>query len=463
MATPASDASRAKDWQAHLDAFKWRRAIQDAGGRNLMNHPLIVAALCLVCLTACAARASDALTTTQSTRFSIADFGAIGDGAALNTLAIQKTIDHAAALGGGTVVIPAGVFRSGAVFLKVGVNLELERGAVLKGSTDIGDYPLTKTRIEGHFQQWVPALVNADGVDHLRISGEGTLDGSGKPFWDEFWRRIGADPNTKNLDVPRPRLLFIENASDVQISGIRLKDSGFWNLHLYRCRDSLISGLDISAPAKSPSTDGTDIDSSQNITIQNCHISVDDDCICLKGSKGPFALDDKESPPVEHIRVRGCTFGEGDSVLTVGSEATIVRDVVVESCTVTSAATKRMNVVRLKLRPDTPQMYSDIHFRDITVAGEGQLISIEPWKQYFDLQGQPAPARSVSNLTITNIKGTCGSFGTIEGNKGDLIENIVLENIDLELKHPKPRIEKVSNLIVRNVKINGADYAGPQP
>ena len=75
---------------------------------------------------------------------------------------------------------------------------------------------------------------------------------------------------------------------------------------------------------KCPSTDGTDVDSCQNVTIRGCTYRVDDDCVCLKGSKGPFALDDKDSPPVEHIRVENCTFERGHGVVTLGSEATIV-------------------------------------------------------------------------------------------------------------------------------------------
>ena len=74
---------------------------------------------------------------------------------------------------------------------------------MLKGSTNVSDYPRMRTRIEGHFEPWLPALVNADKVDHLRITGEGALDGNGKPFWDEFLTRRRADHSTKNLDVPR--------------------------------------------------------------------------------------------------------------------------------------------------------------------------------------------------------------------------------------------------------------------
>jgi alpha-L-rhamnosidase len=394
----------------------------------------------------------------------ITDHGAIGDGTNLNTEAIQKTIDQVAASGGGTVIIPEGVFLSGAIFLKAGVSLHLDRNAVLKGSTNVSDYPRMMTRIEGHFQPWLPALVNADKVDHLRITGEGTLDGSGKPFWDEFRRRVRADRTTKNLDVERPRLVFIENSQDVQISGIHLKDSGFWNLHLYRCREVVLDGLDIQAVPGSPSTDGTDIDSSQNVTIRGCHYAVNDDCIALKGSKGLLALEDKDSPPVEHIHVSDCTFERGGSFVTCGSEATIVRDVVVERCKASGSENRGMSMVRLKLRVDTPQTYEEIHFRDITLAGAGNLISVQPWRQYSELkEGQKPPKHLVRNVTLSNIKGSFGTFGGIRGNPDDRIEQVTFENIDVQLSAatPLPQLSGITNLVIKAVKINGADYTGP--
>ena len=179
---------------------------------------------------------------------SVCDFGAVGDGETLNTSRIQTAIDQLSAKGGGTLVIPEGVFLSGAIFLKPGVNLRLDEGAVLKGSTNITDYPRMKTRIEGQFTNWIPALVNADQCDHLRITGPGTLDGSGQVFYTAFWNARDRDPKVTNLAVERPRLAFIQNSSDVQVLGIKFKDSGFWNLHLYRCADVLIEKVRFEAP-----------------------------------------------------------------------------------------------------------------------------------------------------------------------------------------------------------------------
>lgn len=386
-------------------------------------------------------------------QLSAADAGTVPDGKTLNTQKLQAAIDRLASQRGGTLVVPAGTFLTGALFLRPGVHLHLENGAVLKGSTDTADYPKRRTRIEGHFQEWLPALINADGCDHLRIDGQGTLDGSGAPFWQAFWTRIHADRSTTNLDVPRPRLAFIENSRDVQISGLTFKDSGFWNLHLYRCRQVLVDNVRFEVPdgVRCPSTDGTDIDSCQHVTIRGCAYRVDDDCVCLKGSKGPFAMDDHDSPPVEHIRVENTTFERGGGIATLGSEATVVRDLVVESCTVHG----RVPVVRLKLRPDTPQIYEDLHYRNITLAGQGPIFDVRPWKQYFDLKGQPPPRSTVRNVTVNGIHGSFGSFGIIRGNPGQsTLSGFTLENMDVQLSDPRLAVDNAIDVAVKNVTVN---------
>ncbi len=390
------------------------------------------------------------------------DAGAVADGKTLNTEKLQAAIDHLAAQQGGTLVIPQGTFLSGALFFKPGVHLRLESGGVLKGSTDIRDYPKRRTRIEGHFQVWLPALINADGCDHFRIEGQGTLNGNGAPFWHEFWTRLRANHKTTNLDVPRPRLAFIENSRGVQISGITFKDSGFWNLHLYRCQQTLVENVRFEVPdgVRCPSTDGTDIDSCQHVTIRGCTYRVDDDCVCLKGSKGPFAMQDHDSPPVEHIRIENNTYERGGGVATLGSEATIVRDVVVESCRVLG----RVPIVHLKLRPDTPQLYEDLHYRNITLEGQkddtrGQIFEVRPWMQYFDLKGQPRPKSTVRNVTVNGIKGSFGSFGVIRGNPGQTtLSGFKLENINVQLRNPKLTVAPGIGVTVENVIVNNKPF-----
>jgi alpha-L-rhamnosidase len=397
--------------------------------------------------------------TAAENQLSIAAAGAAGDGVTLDTAAIQKAIDQLAAKGGGTLVIPQGEFLSGAIFLKPGVNLHLDKGAVLKGSTNILDYPEMETRIEGHFQVWIPALLNASNVDHLRITGEGTIQGGGKPFWDAFWKARAADKNITNLAVKRPRNIFIQDSKDVRISGISLRESGLWNLHLFRCKNVLVENVDIRTPRRAPSTDGIDVDSCQNVKIRGCYISVDDDNVVIKGNKGTSALDDKTIPPDEHIRISGCTFGLGDSALTLGSEATLVRDVVIENCKLTG--TNKNCVLKLKLRPDTEQHYENITARNITVDNPAaQLISIQGWTQFFDLQGKPAPNQLATNVTLENITGTLHDFGIVDGPKKSTVANLTFKNINIKLTNPAVTVRNVKGLKFRNVRINGVAYAG---
>ncbi|HET7536908.1 MAG TPA: glycosyl hydrolase family 28-related protein, partial [Candidatus Didemnitutus sp.] len=136
--------------------------------------------LCAPCSLLAASHAAD---------FSVTDFGAKADDSALDTAGIQAAIDHAAQNGGGRVVLPKGTFRSGSIFLKAGVELHLEEGAVLLGSNNIEDYPKRETRIEGHFEPWRMALVNAQQIDGVRITGAGKIDGTGLMFWAAFWPR----------------------------------------------------------------------------------------------------------------------------------------------------------------------------------------------------------------------------------------------------------------------------------
>ncbi|WP_197526750.1 glycoside hydrolase family 28 protein [Botrimarina colliarenosi] len=414
--------------------------------------------------------------TALATDYSIVDHGVLPESEAVQTGAIQSVIDRASADGGGRVVIPAGVFRSGALWLKAGVELHLAEGAVLLGSADIADYPTCQTRIEGKVQPWRPALINAVELTNVQVTGSGVLDGGGKPYWTAFWKRRAENRKCTNLEVERPRLMYFEGCQDVAVSGVRLKDSGFWNLHVYRCVGVVIEGVSITAPHgdppkitgdsqpwdevsidRAPSSDGIDVDSCQDVVIRRCMISVGDDCIALKGTKGPHALDDVSSPPVEGILVEDCDFQSGHGVLTCGSEATIVRNVVVRRCRVGAA----IPVVRLKLRPDTPQTYENLLFEDLTLDGAQALFDVKPWTQFFDLQGAEPPRSVVRGVTLRRIRGSVQSLGELRGNPGDAIEQITLEEIEIDAARNRFAVGEVDGLTCRDVVVNGEPYDGP--
>ncbi len=430
----------------------------------MANLPLSCVGLGLFAAAACAAD------------FDVRKFGAKPNDGRSDTTALQATIDAAAASGGGRVVLPAGKFDSGALFLKANVELHLEPQAVLAGSTNIADFPRRRTRIEGHFEVWRPALVNASGLSGVRITGAGTLDGQGRPYWTAFWKRRSENPKCTNLEVERPRLMFIENCDGVRIEGIALKDSGFWNLHLYNCRNVQLTGLSITAPHgdppqivgqtqpwdevsinRAPSSDAIDVDSCQNVRISKCRISVGDDCIALKGSKGPLAMSDASSPPVENILVEDCEFASGHGALTCGSEATLIRNVVVRNCTVGA----NVPLVRLKLRPDTPQRYENLLFEHITLDKAQARFDVKPWTQFFDLQGHPPQPSHVRGVILRDVQGTVRTLGELRGNEGDTLTGIVLERINLTAESPKLSIAESTPLEIHEVTVNDVPFQLP--
>ena len=371
----------------------------------------------------------------------VTETGAVGDGKTTNTQAIQAAIDQCATCGGGTVEIPKGEFVSGAVVLKPGVNLKLAEGAVLRASALIDDFPAEPhVRFEGHFAAHAASLLNVDHCDHFRLSGPGVLDGSGAAYWKNSY------------PAGMPRLCEICNSKAVVVSGVRFTNSPQWNLHFYNCQDCLTEDcrFEISPKAKGPSTDGTDIDSSENITVKRCYYSVNDDCICLKGNRYDGLNQVPQSLPVKHIQIMDCTFARGMGALSLGTEATILRDVEFKNSTVLG----NMPMLRIKLRPDTVgQDYSDIRVHDLRLNGRGRILSLESMHGTKVASGAAAHGK-VSRVTVENITGNFGSFGHFSGANTE-VRDITLRNFDVAVAGPTNLIaDQVVNLKMENVKVS---------
>jgi polygalacturonase len=159
------------------------------------------------------------------------------------------------------------------------VHLRLEADGVLKGSDDIRDYPLCETRIEGESCLYFPALINADGLDGFSITGEGTIDGNGMRFWQNFWLRRKWNPACTNKDEQRPRLVFVSNCRNVRFEGVTFQNSPFWTTHIYKCSHVKYLGCRIlspHAPVGGPGTDAIDIDACSDVLVKNCYMAVND-------------------------------------------------------------------------------------------------------------------------------------------------------------------------------------------
>ena len=397
---------------------------------------------------------------TLGKQYVVTDYGVKADSTLVQTEAIQSIIDQASENGGGVVIIPKGVFLSGSLFFKPHTHLYLSEGATLKCSDDIADFQVITTRIEGQTVKYFAALINADGLDGFTLSGNGTVNGNGLRYWKAFWLRREWNPQCTNMDEQRPRLLFVSNSKNIQIAGVSLINSPFWTSHYYKCENLKILGVRILAgtnngfETRAPSSDGIDLDVCQNVLIKNCYIAVNDDGICLKGGKGPTADKDPNNGMNRNILIEDNTI-ENCPSLTLGSESVFSYNVIMRRGTLKNAS----HVLRLKMRPDTPQQHKYVLVEDMKGSARG-FLAIEPWTQFFDLKGQPEPKSSVRHLTMRNSKVDVGRFLQIKSSDQYAISDITLENLDIHTQREgNTHFDFIENLQLKNVSVNGKKLA----
>lgn len=387
-------------------------------------------------------------------QFVITQHGAVKDSHILQTAVLQRIIDKASKQGGGVIVIPKGTFLTGALFFKPNTHLYVSEGAVLKGSDDIAHYPIMPSRMEGQNLDYFPALVNAYGVDGFTISGKGVIDGNGKKYWEAFWQRRKENPQCTNLEVSRPRLVFIWNSNNVQLQDVTLQNAGFWSSHYYQCNNIKILNVRITSPyepVKAPSTDAIDLDVCNNVLIKGCYLSVNDDAIALKGGKGPWADTTAGNGANTNIIIEDTEFGFCHSALTCGSEAIHNKNIIMRNCKIDEA--KR--VLWLKMRPDTPQKYEYISVENVT-GNAYSLIFVKPWKQFFDLKGRKDTPLSYSDhITLKNIDLKCTVFFDVAPGEHDKLSNFTFENLDIKAEKSNLNKEHVQHFIFKNVQVNG--------
>lgn len=390
-------------------------------------------------------------------QYCITNYGVQNDSTILHTERIQAVIDKAAQDGGGVICIPKGTFLSGSLFFRPRTHLYLEKGATLKGSDDISHFDVIDTRLEGQNLTYFAALVNVIGVDGFTLSGEGKINGNGLRFWKSFWLRRQVNPQCTNLEELRPRLVYIADSKDVQLSGVRLENSPFWTTHLYRCENVKLLNLSIFAPhspVKAPSSDAIDIDVCKNVLVKGCYMSVNDDAIALKGGKGPWADQDKVNNGSNmNIIIEDCVWGFCHSALTCGSESIHNRNILVRRCRVEHA----QRLLWLKMRPDTPQNYEYIQLEDITGSAINFLFA-QPWTQFFDLKDRKdVPYSYSSHVTMRNIQLDCDVLFAVKKDETQYkLSDFLFENLKITArKSGEICKDYIHNLQIRNVTVNG--------
>ena len=369
----------------------------------------------------------------------------------LQTAAIQRVIDLAADHGGGVIYFPRGQYLSGSLFFKPGTHLHLAENSIIYGSQEIEDFAIVPTRMEGESVNYFAALINADKCDNFTISGSGTLDGQGLPYWRHFWLRRKFNPQCTNMDEMRPRLLYISRSNNVHISGISLKDSPFWSSHYYQCRKLKLTNLHITAPhapIPSPSTDAVDLDVCNEVLIRDCYFSVNDDAITLKGGKGPEADKTPDNGKNSDILIENCRFGRSHSALTCGSETIGNHNILMRNCTVDQVG----SLFFLKMRPDTPQLNEFIQLENIS-GNCREFFYAYSWTQ-FRRSPELFPSYG-KNITLKDIRIECVNAFNITNSEEFTLENIFMQNCIITAQNqPEANFEGCHAFTFDNVKIN---------
>ena len=388
-------------------------------------------------------------------QYVLTEYGILDDGK-IHTREIQELIDRAAAEGGGVIVVPAGTYMTGSLYFRQGVNLYVAKGGTLKGSDDISDYDVRETRMEGETCLYFMALINADGIDGFTMCGPGTIDGNGLRSWKAFWLRREWNPKCTNKDEQRPRLVYLSNCKNVLVAELNLQNSHYWTNHLYRCEHVKYIGCRIFSPAKpvkAPSTDAIDIDVCTDVLVKNCYMEVNDDAVCLKGGKGPWADEMPENGINERVLVEDCVYGYCHGCLVCGSESVHNRNLILRRVTVLDG----QNLLWLKMRPDTPQHYEYILVEQI----DGKMwnfIDINPWTQFFDLKGRKdIPLSFADHVTMRDCSCQCEKCFDITPNEEQYrLSDFTFENVYVTETQKGNSPECITNVIVKNVNVESA-------
>ena len=255
--------------------------------------------------------------------FPISDYGAIGDGAFLNTSAFEKAIQACAAAGGGKVIVPPGSWLTGPIQLQSHIDFHLEQGAMILFTRDHSQYPPLKNST-------TPPLYGHD-LEDIALTGEGIIDGAGdswRPVKKEKvtaaqWKSLLASGGAlnkeetiwwpsregmeggSNRDAQRPVLLLLTNCQRILVEGVTLRNSPKFVFYPNRCTDLTMSHVTIFNEWWAQNGDGIDISACKNVVVYKCTVSAGDDGICMKSSGGD---------------------GRGSAGVTIGGNGKTVRD-----------------------------------------------------------------------------------------------------------------------------------------
>lgn len=366
----------------------------------------------------------------QAKDFSITDYGAVADTSQLSTPAIQKAIDDCNISGGGRVVIPAGNFKSGTLYLKDNVCLYLEKGATLFGSPYLKDYPENAPDyIFFRKESLKRALIYAFKRTNIALEGEGTIDGQGAKFWVPEGAKVDSY-------AVRPYLIWMIRCTDVRTEGLHLRNSGLWMQHYLACDNVYIHNINVFNHSNK-NNDLMDIDGCHDVCISDVIGDSDDDGITMKSTSGRGN---------ENITITNCMISSHCNALKMGTES--------------SSGFKNIAISNVVIRPSkvtdhsiegTPRGHTGIALEEVdggTLDGvvisnirmDGPVCPIfirlgKRNRPYFD--GQKFAQQGVlRNISISNVIATGAQKNgcSITGIPGQEVENISLSHIRIEFE-----------------------------
>ncbi len=344
--------------------------------------------------------------------FDVERFGAVGDGVADDTGAIQRAIDMAGKAGGGSRVVLRGGRRylAGSLHLASRMDFHLADDAVLVASTDPSRYGAD-----------APGLLVADGAEGLVISGTGRMDGQAMRFMTGYSETdMRWEPKAF-----RPRMFSLHRCRELEVRELTFGQSPNWGLHMLGCEHVLVDGIKIRNYMDVPNCDGIDPDHCRDVVIRNCDIEGADDSIVIKTSEQA-----EEYGPTERVTVSDCTLRSRDSGIKVGTETFgDIRKVLFERCNVVSGGRGPTITHRQK------GTVEDIEFRDIQVVAEHHAARWWGWGEPVSVTAWPRTEHgrvgALRNVRLRRIKGRGENSVRIEGTAENPVRDVLLEEMDM--------------------------------